>query len=79
MAEILLGIKKVFDDAGVKFYVIDCILDYPPENTEGEAERIEVNEFLYSDIYEDGLAERVEAADKAAKNYYAELDAEMIK
>lgn len=77
LAEILLGIRKCFDEAGVGFYAIDCILEYPQSATEPtEIERMEVMDFLYSDIYEEDLAERVEAADRAARDYYSEQDAE---
>lgn len=71
MAEILLGIRECFDKSGIGFYVIDCVLEYPrDENGFAEDGRVEVMEFLYSDIYEDGLVERVAAANEAAKEYY---------
>lgn len=77
LAEILLDIRKSFDEAGIGFYAIDCILEYPQNATEApEVERMEVMDFLYSDIYEDGLTERVEAADKATRAYYSAQDAE---
>lgn len=71
MAEMLLGIRKCFDEAGVGFYAIDCVLEYP--NTEGGAYEygtIEVAEFLYSDIHEEGLVERVTEANEKAQSYY---------
>jgi uncharacterized protein YqgQ len=63
MSEILLDVKRIFDDAGVKFYMIDCVLEYPKteDGTEREG-RVEVREFLYADIYEDGMFERVKGA-----------------
>ena len=77
MAQILLDTKKLFDEAGVGFYAIDCVLESPKgENGFEYEERIEVMDFLCSDIFEDGLAQRIEAADKAAKEYYAAQDAE---
>ena len=80
LAEILLDIRKIFDDAGVKFYIIDCVLEYPkPEDGVRREERVEVMKFLYTDIYEDGMTERVKASDEAAKAYYAEEDAEKLQ
>ena len=80
LAEILLDIRKTFDDAGVKFYIIDCVLEYPkPEDGVRREERVEVMKFLYADIYEDGMTERVKASDEAAKAYYAEEDAEKLQ
>jgi hypothetical protein len=38
--------------------------------------RVEVMDFLSSDIYEAGLADRVRAANEAAKNYYQEQDSD---
>ena len=73
LSEILLGIKKEFDEAEVPFYVIDCVL----ESFDRE-ERVEVREFIYADLYEEGMVERVKASDEAAKAYYAEQDA-MLK
>ena len=81
LAEILLDIRKIFDDSGVKFYVIDCVLEYPKneDSSKKQEGRVEVREFLYADIYEDGMVERVKASDEAAKAYYAEQDAEKFK
>ena len=80
LSKILLDIKTIFDNAGVKFYMIDCVLEYPkPEDGKRREERVEVMNFLYSDIYEEGMVERVRAADKAAKAYYNDQDAEKFK
>lgn len=81
LAEVLLDIRRIFDDSGVKFYVIDCVLEYPKNDDSSKKQegRIEVREFLYADIYEDGMVERVKASDEAAKAYYAEQDAEKLK
>ena len=35
--------------------------------------------FLYTDIYEEGMEERVNASDEAARAYYEEQDAEKFK
>ena len=81
LSEILLDIRRIFDDTGVKFYVIDCVLEYPKneDSSKKQEGRVEVREFLYADIYEDGMVERVKASDEAAKAYYAEQDAEKLK
>lgn len=78
--EIILDIRKIFDDAGVKFYNLDFVLTYPKneDNTKKDG-RVEVMNFLYTDIYEEGIVERVKASDEAANAYYEEQDAEKIK
>ena len=81
LSEILLDIRRIFDDSGVKFYVIDCVLEYQKneDSSKKQEGRVEVREFLYADIYEEGMVERVKASDEAAKAYYAEQDAEKLK
>ena len=80
LSKILLDIKTIFDNAGVKFYMIDCVLEYPKlEDGKRREERVEVMNFLYADIYEDGMVERVKASDEAAREYYDEQDAEKFK
>lgn len=79
LAEILLNIKDVFDKSGVSFYIIDCVLEEPKKEmtTDGipeESPRVEVMNFLYGDIYEDGLVERVKEANQKAIEYHAEQD-----
>lgn len=76
LAEILLGIRKIMDEADISFYVIDCVLEYPkPENPEEwKDDRVEVMDFLYDDIYQEGLVDRVKESDEEAKAYYARLD-----
>lgn len=74
-AEIMLDIKARFDDAGVPFAAMDFELQYPrPTDGKRPEGDVSVAQFLYEDIYEDGMVERVEAADKALKEYYAKLD-----
>ena len=81
LSEILLDIRRIFDDSGVKFYVIDCVLEYQKneDNSKKQEGHVEVREFLYADIYEEGMVERVKASDEAANAYYAEQDAEKLK
>ena len=81
LSEILLDIRRIFDDSGVKFYVIDCVLEYQKneDSSKKQEGRVEVREFLYADIYEEGMVERVKASDEAANAYYDEQDAENFK
>ena len=81
LSEILLDIRRIFDDSGVKFYVIDCVLEYQKneDSSKKKEGRVEVREFMYADIYEEGMVERVKASDEEAKAYYAEQDAEKLK
>ena len=80
LAEILLEIRECFDSAGVGFYVIDCVLEHSKdENGFIEDGRVEVMDFLYADIYEEGLVERVNASNEAANAYYREQDAEKFE
>lgn len=79
MAQILLEIREYFDNAGVGFCAIDCVLEYPrDENGFAEDGRVEVMDFPYTDIYEDELVERVEASNTAAQEYYYTQDMEKL-
>lgn len=76
LSEILIEIKKLMNEAGVSFYAIDCVLEYE-KGPEGETRdgRVEVMNFLYSDIYEKELVKRVKKSNEDAIKYYAEMDA----
>lgn len=79
-AEILLEVRRWFDEAGVRFYCIDFVLRRPrtPEGgVSGDDRQIETQYFLYDDIVEEGLVERVEQAAEEAAAYHAAKDAEM--
>ena len=71
LAEVLLGIRECIDNAGIGFYVIDCVIEYPRDE-EGFADygRVEVIDFLYSDIYEEGLVARVTEANEEAGEFF---------
>lgn len=75
-AEVLLELKNVFDRKNVPFYAIDFVLEYPRKEEGGTTKegRVNVEGFLRSDIYEEGLAERVRMADEELNAYYAEQD-----
>jgi len=75
-AEIMLNIKTIFDDAGIPFVAMDFTLQYPlPEEGMRPDGEVSVADFPYDAIYEDGMIDRVEEADKALKAYYADQDA----
>lgn len=80
LAELILNTRKIFDNAGVKFYCLDFVLEYPKQIDSGKKEgRVEVMNFLYTDIYEEGMLERVKASNDAANAYYEEQDLEKQK
>ena len=55
---------------------MDFTLEHPkPEEGMRNEETVSARGIAYGDIREDGMTERVEAADKALKAYYAEQDA----
>ncbi len=76
MSEVLIGIKDIVNAAGVEFYAIDCVIEKPkvPDGRQGD-ERVEVDNFLCEDIYEEGMVERVTEANRKAEEYHAMQDA----
>lgn len=76
LSELLLDVKNKFDKSGVTFKAVDFVLE--PPKVEGEPymsdEQIQIRNFYYSDIYEDGLVERVKKANEEAIEYAAEQD-----
>jgi len=80
-AEILLEVKHFMDAGGVSFHVIDLVLEYPKpvDDSPRKEGRVETIEFLYEDIYEEGMVERVTAANEAAIAHHAKRDAENEK
>ena len=63
LAEILLDLKQILDNEGVPFYVISCKLADPDPATWWEdGGRLQLIHFLSSDIYENGMVERVREA-----------------
>ena len=76
LAEMILKVKDAMDQAGIKFYVIDCVLQAPKaEDGTWQEERLDVIDFLYSDIYDEGMLERVRIAIQETDEYYQEQDA----
>ncbi len=75
-AERLLELKEIFDKHDMPFYAIDFTAQEPKTETNaGNQAEFSVNEFLYSDIYEEGLAERLQAAADDLKRFYSKEDA----
>ena len=74
-AERLLELKRILDENGIRFFAIDFIAQ-EPKTEENAAIRKEfaVREFLYSDIYEDDLAERLQKSADELQEYYAQED-----
>lgn len=61
MADVLLALKKAAEEAGVCFKAVDCVVERPQdENGEWRDEQISVSGFMYEDIYEQDLTERIE-------------------
>ena len=78
VAEILLKTKELMDQSGISFYSVQFCLMYPPYDAEKSYERpegeINLKDFLYSDIYEEGMIERVEKCVQETKDYYSKED-----
>lgn len=73
--EIILDIKAIFDDAGIPFKALDFTLQYPrPEEGKRSEGKVSISDFPYEEIYEEGMLERVQEADKVLKAYYESQD-----
>lgn len=57
LADILLYVRQTLDEADLPFYMVDCILDY---HNGTKSKRLEVEEYLYEDIYEEDFEARLE-------------------
>lgn len=76
MAKRLLEVKEIFDKNNIEFFAIDFIAQEPKtEDNAGNRKEFSVREFLYSDIYEDGLSERLQESADDLQEYYAKEDA----
>ncbi len=78
LGELLLEVKEKFDKSGVTFKAIDFSLE--PPKAEGEAamsdKQISIKNFYYSDIYEEGLTERVKENIEETKKVLDNMDKE---
>lgn len=76
-AEIMLGIKAIFDEADLPFAAMDFVLEHlKPVAGDKVGEEVRVENFLYDEIKQENFAERIAEADKALKEKYAEMDKE---
>lgn len=74
-AERLLQFKAIMDKHNIKFYAIDFIAQEPKTETNaGNREEFSVREFRCSDIYEEGLADRLQEASDSLAAYYSSED-----
>ena len=78
-AELLLELKEYMDQQNVGFYAVEFNLRYPQdENGQRPDERIELIDFLYSGIYEEGLTDRIQENWNIAKEHYAIQNGEKV-
>lgn len=74
-ARIMLDFRSIFDEADIPFYAMDFVLRHPrTEDGQSDDEEIRMNDFLYQDIYEEGLTDRIETAIEETAAHYAMLD-----
>lgn len=74
-ARIMLDFRCMFDEKEIPFYAMDFVLRHPrTEDGKSDDEEITINDFLYQDIYEEGLTDRIEIAIEETAAYYAMLD-----
>ena len=79
-AQIMLDIRRMFDDAGVSFYRMDFVLQYPkPEDGSPWQEEDIRAELTYNEIKEEGLVESIEVSHEEIYQRFAEMDAEKSK
>lgn len=79
-AELLLEVKQYMDEQNVPFHAIDFHLCEPRnENGQNTGDQISVYDFLYSDIHEDGLNDRVQENWDAVQKHHAIQDAETAR
>ena len=75
--DMLLNIKNILDENQVPFYTIDFTLQYPMSEDKTRPEgSVNITAFLYSDIYEEGLTERIEANCQKTEAYFAQTEKE---
>ena len=74
-ARIMLDFRSIFDEADIPFYAMDFVLRHPrTEDGQSDDEEIRMNDFLYQDVYEEGLTDRIETAIEETAAHYAMLD-----
>ena len=74
-ARIMLDFRSMFDEKEIPFYAMDFVLRHPrAEDGQSDDEEIRMNDFLYQDIYVEGLTDRIETAIEETAAHYAMLD-----
>ena len=78
-AALLLAFKAHMDEQGVPFHAIDFHL-CEPRNEQGQnaGQQLNLYEFLYSEIYEEGLVDRVRMYWNAAQEHHAIQDGNKV-
>ena len=78
-AELLLQVKAYLDAQCIPFHAMDFDL-CEPRNADGQlvGDQISLFEFLYSDIYEDGMIDRVQLYWNITQEHYAIQDGEKV-
>lgn len=74
-AAIMLDIRKIFDEHDITFYAMNFNLQEARTEEKPSEIRVHVSDFLYEDIYADGMVERVAKAHDDLTRYYEEQDA----
>lgn len=77
-SEFVLLIKDKLTEANLPFFALDFVLEKPRDEAGAivdDSESIHIVNFLFDDIYEEGLEERIEQAHQALMDYYESEDA----
>ena len=78
-AEIMLQIRRIFDDAGVPFRMLDFVLRLPrPEDGTVWPDTAVYSQILYADLVQDGMTERVEESNASILDRFARMDQEKM-
>src|SRR5690625_869695 len=78
-SELLLILKDKLDEVDIPFYAVDFILEKPRDDDGVQSDDLSIHtlHFLYDDIYEKDLAERIEAAHEMLMKLYEEEDRQL--
>lgn len=73
-AEVLLNISKFMEQNDIGFYAVNILLSALDEDGDSKEESYFLENFKHSDIYENGLVERVKKNHEETEKFYAELN-----
>ncbi|MBN7772845.1 hypothetical protein [Clostridium aminobutyricum] len=76
LAQTLVEVKSLFDQKKVPFYSIDLTLQTSRSEDQKSRESIQIQDFLYQDIYAGRLQERVQENVDLTRAYYEQRDKE---